>query len=146
MRVLIDTNILLDYFAKREPFFAPARTLLLACMEKRMEGFIAAHSVLNVFYVLRHSHTPEQRRNMLQGICRVLHVVGVDREKIMAALADSSFRDFEDCVQVQCARACRADCIITRNVKDFAAAGIPAILPDEFCRQHLGAEEGQRQA
>ena len=115
-------------------------------MKKKIEGHIAAHSVLNVFYILRRSHMPEQKRVMLLDICSFLHVVGVDKEKIMAALADSSFRNFEDCVQLQCASACRADYIITRNAKDFAAAGIPAIPPDEFCRRHLSAEESQEQA
>ena len=142
MRVLIDTNILLDYFAQRGAFFEPAHRLLLACMEKKIKGYIAAHSVLNTFYILRHSHTPEQRRNVLRDMCRFLQVVSVDKGKVLAALNDYSCSDFEDCVQAQCASACRANVIITRNVKDFAAASIPAISPDEFCRRFLAAEEG----
>ena len=54
MRILVDTNVLLDYLAKRDPFFTTSHKLLMACMQQRFEGYIAAHSILNMSYILRH--------------------------------------------------------------------------------------------
>ena len=137
MRVLIDTNVLMDYLAKREPYFATARNLINACMEKKIDGYIAAHSILNLFFVLRHDYTTMQRRIMLMDMCRILHIVNVNRTKIITALIDDSFSDFEDCVQYQCAASCQADYIVTRNLKDFRNGVIPAVMPDDFCQRIL---------
>ena len=64
-------------------------------------------------------------------------MAGIDRDKLTRALADESFTDVEDCLQSLCGAAFRADYIVTRNPKDYAASAIPAILPDTFCERFL---------
>ena len=140
MRVLFDTNVLMDYLAKREPYYGDAKQLFFACMNRRIEGFIAAHSVLNLFFILRHDYTVHQRRSMLSNMLSLFQIVGVDEEKILAALSDESFPDFEDCVQAQCAVSCNAQYVITRNLDDFSKSPVPAILPDEFYQMFLSGE------
>ncbi len=133
-RVLIDTNILIDYISEREPFSESARSILLLCMNNKLDGGIAAHSVMNTFYILRKDFTITERRGFLLDICTFLTVVGIDKSKIVSALEDTDFSDVEDCLQVECAKDFNAEYIITRNIKDFTGSDIPAISPDDFLK------------
>ena len=63
-------------------------------------------------------------------------VEGIDSFKILSALDNEDFSDFEDCLQEECAVAISADYIITRNAKDFALSRVPAILPNEFLKKY----------
>lgn len=134
MRVLIDTNILVDYIARRPSFAENAKAILKLCTEKQIDGCIAAHSVTNAFYILRKDITDDERRKILSRLCRLLTVVGIDKEKLISALENDDFSDFEDCLQAECAKEFKADYIVTRNINDFKNSAVPAILPDEFLK------------
>ena len=134
MKVLIDTNVLIDYMAEREPYFEDARKILFACGQNKIEGCIAAHSVSNIFYILR-KHIPEsERRAILKNLCTITTVIEIDRQKLMNALDNVDFSDMEDCLQSECADVFKADYIITRNIKDFEKSSIPSILPADFIK------------
>lgn len=135
MNVMIDTNILIDYISEREPFGKNARTILMLCMEKKINGCIAAHSIMDVFYILRKDFSAEERKIFLLDLCNFLTVIGIDKDKIVAALENDNFSDVEDRLQVECAKVSSADHIITRNIKDFEHSEISAILPDEFLKR-----------
>lgn len=132
MKVLLDTNVLIDYIAMREPYFDDARSIMFACSNGKLDGCIAAHSVCNIFYILRNQMPGTVRRSTLRRICEVFTVVGIDRTTLLAALSREDFRDFEDCLQAECAAEFSVDFIITRNFKDFAESRIPAVSPPEF--------------
>ena len=132
MRILIDTNIIVDYILKRENFFECAEKIVSFCTDGRVEGAVSSQSIADTFYILRKDFSPAERKSLLLIICQIFHVEAVDEVKILFALADETFSDFEDCLQVQCAKSFRADYIITRNVKDFAASEIPAVTPEGF--------------
>lgn len=134
LRILVDTNILLDYVLCREPYSQSARNIIFACKQKQVEGCIAAHSIPNMFFILRKAFSVEERRSLLQNLCELFEVEGIDKTKILEALADEDFSDFEDCLQMKCAVAFRADYIVTRNGDDFKGSRIPCIEPDEFCK------------
>ena len=104
------------------------------CTNKQIEGLIAAHSVTNIFYILRHEMSLEERRKILIGFCRLLTVVGIDKEKLISSLENEDFSDVEDCLQTECAKSCGADYIVTRNIKDFQNSAIPAITPNDFLK------------
>lgn len=91
MRVLIDTNILLDYLIGREPYFEFADQVIAYCAAKKLNGFIAAHSIPNLFYILRKDMTEEDRRNVLFRLCKILKVEGIDQHKILCALNKKIF-------------------------------------------------------
>ena len=132
MRILIDTNILLDYLLDREPFAETARHILALCETKKVHGCIAAHSVINIFYILRGKFSVAQRKEVLYTLCKAMFVVDIESSKIFAALENQSFNDIEDYLQAKCAASYHADYILSRNCKDFAGSTIPAIEPDEF--------------
>lgn len=129
MQVLIDTNVLIDYIQKREPFYLSAEKIFNACAENRIEGFIAAHSVSNLFFILRKQFTVEERKGLLKMLCTIFEVVGINKETIMAALDDNGFDDFEDCLQVKCALTVHADYIVSRNIKDFMNSQVRCLDP-----------------
>jgi predicted nucleic-acid-binding protein len=132
MVALIDTNIILDDLINREPFAEIAHQIFKKCADKQFLGFIAGHTIPDIFYILRKDYTAEIRRDMLLGICDTVDVVGVTRAVLIDALTNNSFPDFEDCLQAECAKAVNVDFIITRNIKDFAHSTIPAMTPEEF--------------
>lgn len=135
MKILIDTNILIDYFMERKPYFENANSIIILCSDDKLKGGIAAHSVSNAIYIMRKEYSVVERKKLLFGICKILKVISIDSKKIMNSLNNDKFDDFEDCLQVECAKEFNADYIITRNIKDFESSEIPAILPDEFLKK-----------
>lgn len=134
LRILVDTNVLLDYLLCRSPYDQAAKQIIVACKQRRVSGCIAAHSIPNMFFILRKAFSVAERRKLLLGICELFEVEGIDKAKILHALADEMFSDFEDCLQKECAAAFQADYIVTRNCADFKSSGIPCIEPAEFCK------------
>ena len=72
MRVLLDTNVLIDYLTEREPFFESAHKILMYCKSGKLDGIVAAHSISNIFYILRKYYTNKERREMLLAFCDIL--------------------------------------------------------------------------
>lgn len=131
-RILIDTNVLLDYLLEREPFFEDAKEIVLECVEGKTKGCIAAHSISNMFFILRKDYDAKERREILTSLCSIFDVEGIDKSKLLTGLKNEEFSDFEDCLQMECAKAYGADYIITRNVNDYAKSEIKAILPKDY--------------
>jgi predicted nucleic acid-binding protein len=130
--VLIDTDVLLDYFFKRQPFLNNADSIVNLLREKRIIGYVSAQSLINAFYILRTDFTFSERKALIRGFCYMVTICNVSGEMVLKALEDETFSDFEDCVQMHCAVSVNADFIITRNTKDFANSRIKAITPAEF--------------
>ncbi len=135
MKVLLDTNIIIDFLAKRPLFFSNSREIINLCAEKKIDGCIAAHSVTNAFYILRKNMTLSELREALTNIIEIVTVIGIDREKLFYAIQNEAFTDIEDCLQTECAKTFSAEYIITRNIKDFTDSVIPAVLPEEFLKK-----------
>lgn len=131
-RILIDTNILLDYILMREPFCDDAEKIVSACADGNVEGYVAAHSVSNMFFILRKDYNAKERREILINLCSIFEIVGIDKVKLLAGLQNDDFEDFEDCLQMECAKSCGAEYIVTRNIDDYKTSQIKAILPEEF--------------
>jgi predicted nucleic acid-binding protein len=130
--VLIDTNIIVDYLIRREPYIAEAEKIFTLVSDRRFEGYIAAHSFKNIFYILRHVFPAKQRRKLLLGLGMLFGVVEVNEEKILATIHKEDFADFEDCLQAECAKSISAEYIVTRNAKDYAGTEVAAITPEAF--------------
>lgn len=134
MRALIDTNVLMDYVVKREPYFAFARSIVDARRQNVFDGCVAAHSFTNMFYILRKVYDDATRRAVLLNLTELFDVGDVNKNVIVKALENQNFPDFEDCVQSEVAEKYRADYIVTRNPKDFENSRIPCISPEDFIK------------
>lgn len=131
-RVLVDTNVLLDYLLTREPFYKDAEKIVLACVDGKVKGCIAAHSISNMFFILRKDYNAEERREALLNLCRIFDIEGIDKAKLLSGLQNGDFSDFEDCLQMECAKAYGAEYIVTRNIDDYKTSEIKAILPKDY--------------
>lgn len=132
MVILIDTNVALDFLTMRQPHYDIARNVIRICAGERINGYIAFHSLPNIFYILRKTHSESDRRRMLKKLCLVLRVTGASHEKVCNAIERKEFLDFEDCLQDECAKEVAADFIVTRNVEDFRYSKVRAITPEDF--------------
>lgn len=134
MKVLIDTNVLLDYLSFREPNFGAAKKIVDLCISGEIKATMAAHSITNFFYILRKEYSYLDRKKLLLNLCDIVDVECVDETKIINALSREQFDDIEDCLQDECAYACDARYIITRDVNGFKESNVEAILPEDFLK------------
>lgn len=133
MVVLVDTNVIIDYLTTREPYYKASSEVMMKCAEKKLTGYVAFHSIPNLWYILR--RIPEdKRREWILDVCSLLQVVGVNHAEVIKAVKMKNFGDFEDCLQDRCASSVGAEYIITRNVMDFVDSEVQAILPEDFLK------------
>ncbi|GHV88680.1 twitching motility protein PilT [Spirochaetia bacterium] len=135
MVLLIDTNVVIDFLANREPFFYDAAILMQKCADNKLVGYIAAHTVPTVFYILRKQFSVSERRDRLSKLCGFIDVAGNDKQQVINAIENDRFDDLEDCLQAECAASIGANYIVTRNIDDFTNSQIPAILPEGFLKK-----------
>lgn len=140
-KILIDTNVLLDYFLEREPFFNDAKEVILSCIDGKVKGCIAAHSITNMFFILRKDYNAKERREILKNLCKIFDVEEIDKKKLLSGLANENFSDFEDCLQMECAKSYQADYIITRNVSDYATSEVRVIMPKDYLKIKIEEEK-----
>lgn len=131
-RILIDTNVLLDYLMTREPFYESAKEVVLMCVNGKTKACIAAHSISNMFFILRKDYNVKERKEILSNLCSIFDIEGIDKAKLLAGLQNEDFTDFEDCLQMECAKAYGAEYIVTRNISDYNLSDIKAILPKDY--------------
>lgn len=86
MVILIDTNAALDFLTMRKPFYDDAREIIQICAEGQIQGYLAFHSLPNIFFILRKSHSEKERRKMLKKLCLVLQVTGAGHESVCDAI------------------------------------------------------------
>ena len=131
MVILVDLNIILDFLLTREPFYQASATVMEICAKGNVKGYLAFHSISNLWYILR--KVPEDRRRAcLAELCDCLQVAGASHQEVVKAIKMEHFKDFEDCLQDRCAKSIDADYIITRNIDDFVNSDVPALLPEKF--------------
>ena len=134
MVILVDTNVILDVILMRDEFISDSYRVMRLCYEEAsgVEGYAAAHTIPNLWYILRKYFKPVERRENILDVFEVLDIVPFNGEMLQTALKNFEFNDFEDCLQDECAVAVGADYIVTNNVKDFANSRTPALTPEEF--------------
>lgn len=93
---------------------------------------MAAHTIHNVFYILRKRYTQQERRKLIKNLCSIFRISDLNLDKILSAIDNEMFTDFEDCLQEECAVKVMADYIVTRNPKDFEKSRVKVIDPEDF--------------
>ena len=131
MRAFIDTNVIVDVVAKREPFFADSQAVLALCATGEIEGVVSDLTFCNVAYVLRKALGNVELRNGLRVLKNNLTVIPIGEAAITAALGNE-MTDFEDAVQLEAARTNHVDVIVTRNVRHFNNSPIRVCTPSEL--------------
>ncbi len=131
MKVLFDTNIVLDVLLDRKPFSEPASYLMSKVERSEINGLLCATTVTTIHYLLSKNLNKEKAISSISSIMALFEIASVNRLVIENALK-SKFTDFEDSVLHESARHAGAEYIVTRNIKDFKNTKIPAFAPIEF--------------
>jgi predicted nucleic acid-binding protein len=135
VRVLIDTNIVLDYLLEREPFLQDAEGLFQAIGSEQVVGYVTATTLTDIFYIARRqTQSVERARQVVSITLTVMEICPVDRTVLEVALT-SGLRDFEDAVQIACASTQNLDGIVTRDIQDFSNATIPVLSVSQLLEQ-----------
>jgi predicted nucleic acid-binding protein len=129
--LFLDTNVVIDYLANRQPFAADAGKLFQLALDGKVKIYISALSYNNIHYVLRQTLSNTATIKVLEEIAEMSEIADVSKLIIRKALK-SEFKDFEDAIQYYCAlNLNKIDCIVTRNSKDFKKSNLALMTPSE---------------
>lgn len=131
MRIMLDTNIVIDILEKREPFFANSYLVLLNALENGDLCMMPVSASTDIAYILRKSGDVKDKLLKLSYMISLTDVTADDFNEAVK----SDMPDFEDALLAACAKRNKADCLVTRNVKDFAKSPVRAITPKQFLKE-----------
>jgi len=137
VRVLVDTNVVLDVLLDRRPHSVDSLQVFKLIEESRIEGLLCATTITTIDYLLTQSLNRNDARTHLAQLIRLFDIASVNRAVIEGAMK-SRIADFEDAVLEQAALQSGAEAIITRNAKDFAKGAVKVLDPKQFLVQMIG--------
>lgn len=133
MKILIDTNIILDLIQSREPFSENASKIINSCVKKENEGYISSHSLSDIFFILRKDKTVEERKALILNLCSFFTVILEDKNFYTAVCQNNDWNDLEDGLQMKCADSEKLDYIVTRDAgKGFNKSPVKVISAEDF--------------
>ena len=136
MKVFVDTNVVLDFLLKREDVFEDARMIMALGYNKRCDLYMSSLSFSNIAYIARKQLKGDALYECFSEIRELLSVSPVTQVELdQAILLRAS--DFEDALQYSSAKTVGADCIVTRNTKDFQFSEIEILTPSEFIKKMM---------
>lgn len=132
MKVLIDTNVIIDALTSREPWNKSAETIFIMAANHMMDMYITASSATDIYYLVRkYLHSADQSKQVMEKLYSLVGILTVSGVECIDALA-SSVSDYEDAVVERVSVKADMDYMITGNVKDYQQGMIKAISPDDF--------------
>jgi len=133
-RILIDTDVILDFFFDREPFSEYAEQVFSLCESKQINGYITPVICSNTYYLLRQTAKHEKVIEKLSQLMTIMDILSMDRDIVIQALS-SGFKDFEDALQnFSAIKSGFIDIILTRNIKDFSKSSIGVLTPENYLK------------
>lgn len=123
MKILFDTNIILDALQGREPWREDAEKLFMAVANEKIEGFVTAKELCDIWYLAKNIHKGEDNayrkaQKYVSDLCKIFYVLDTTADDINRALS-LEYKDFEDAVMLSTAERMGIEGIVTRNIKDF---------------------------
>lgn len=130
-KVLLDTNIILDFALEREKYFKNAENILKLAYENEINAWMSATTITNVYYIARKTKGKDIAINFIKNLIDFIEIANVDKNVIVKAIS-LNFNDFEDAIQESSALYNEIPIIITRNIHDFEDANLAIFTPEEF--------------
>ena len=133
-KVLIDTDVILDFFFDREPFAEFATEILNLCESETIKGFTTPVIICNVYYLLRKTAKHEIIIEKIKQLLNIIDITSMDKEVVFGAL-NSKFKDFEDALQnFSAIENGQISIILTRNVKDYKKSKLAVLTPETYLK------------
>ena len=142
MRVLFDTNVILDVLLARIPHVAPATALLDRVSARTLDGLLGATTVTTIHYLATKTVGPRAAQGHIRTLLSMFEVAPVTRAVLTDAL-NLKFADYEDAVLHEAARHAGAEAIVTRDAKGFSRGRLKLYAPDELLRFLVAAPGGE---
>jgi predicted nucleic acid-binding protein len=140
MKVLIDTNVVIDYLADRNGFADNAEKVFDLCEQSEMVGVLTASSITDIYYVMRKIVGREKTMENLKLLFSVFEICDVGKTDLIRAM-ESPVADFEDALTAVCAKRLKAECIVTRNTAHFANGPVLPMEPEAFLKRFFPDSE-----
>ena len=134
-RIFLDTNILMDYLYFRGEEALAVEYIFNVCLNDSIECYIAAHSLTNLFYIIRKDFNVSDRKQIVLNFCAICHVQEVSGSTIEHAVAGNYTDDLEDALQIQCAIDSGSEFLLTRDTGGFTGSPVKVIAPHEFLNE-----------
>ena len=134
MKVLIDTNVIVDVALEREPFYAESDRILTLAEAAQIQGYVSASTFSDLYYIIRRDKGRDWTLDFLRELATFCQVATVDSSAISMALT-STFKDFEDAIQYSTAVVNQIDAIVTRNPRDFPVATPRIVTPNQLIQE-----------
>jgi predicted nucleic acid-binding protein len=132
--ILIDTDVILDFFFDRQPFSDDAALIFSLCEKKKIKGYVTPVIYSNTYYLLRQTAHHDKVINKLKQLLSITDVLTMDKEVVIQAL-NSGFTDFEDALQnFSALKNGDISVIVTRNIKDYKTSKIGVLTPDYYLK------------
>jgi len=131
MKIFVDTNVLLDVLAKREPFYREAARIWSLAERGKIEAQVSVISFNNIYYIVRRAGDRKVAERALRLMRDIFTAVPLNTQVLNQAM-DAEFRDFEDAIQFHSAVYAGAECLITRDADHFPSTAFPVLSPAEF--------------
>jgi len=136
-KVLIDTDVLLDFFFDRKPFSKYATKVLSLCEENKLVGFTTPLILSNVYYLLRKTAKHDTIIEKLKQLLTIIGIIEIDKVTVFKAL-NSGFKDFEDALQnFSAIENGEIKIILTRNIKDFKKSKLAILTPETYLKGNI---------
>ncbi len=139
MNVFIDTNVLLDVLAKREPFYNDSGAVWTLAEQGKLRGFVSALSFSNIYYIVRRLKDRRTADRAMHILRNTFTPVACD-EQVLSQAIDAGMKDFEDAIQYFSALRVESVCLISRNPNHFPRSQLSILTPAEFLAAHSFGE------
>ncbi len=134
MKVLLDTNVVLDLALERYPFFDESDRVFSFVQQGLIEGHVSASTFSDLYYIIRKQKGREATLDFLNRLATICLIAAVNQAVITMALT-ANFRDFEDAIQYSTAVINQLDVIVTRNPQDFAVTAPQILTPNQLIQE-----------
>lgn len=141
MKVLFDTNVVLDLLLDREPFADVAERLIGRVERRQIEGLLGATTITTVHYLVAKGFDAATARGQVRDLLQLFAIAAVDGQVLELAAA-SPIADFEDAVLHEAGRVAGAEVVVTRDPEDFQEGSLPVVSPEELWAAITLAERG----
>ena len=133
-KVLIDTDVILDFFFDRKPFAEYSTEILNLCAENKLIGFTTPVIISNVYYLLRKTAKHNVIIDKIKQLLDIIEIIKMDKNAVLNAL-NSDFKDFEDALQnFSAIENGKIKVILTRNIKDFKKSKLAILTPETYLK------------
>jgi len=131
LKILFDTNVILDVLLNRNPFVELSANLVSSVENKTIEGYLCATTITTLDYLISKSRNRETAKIEIQKLLTLFQIADVNSTVLTMAI-NSGFTDFEDAVQYFSGKCSNVDGLVSRNTKDYKKAVLPIYTPDEL--------------